>query len=139
MIYLDTSVVLAQLLAEDQRPPEDLWLQPLVSSRLLEYEVWNRLNSRGLAESHGEEARSLFDQMTLVELAPPRDPELRGPSGSAAFFAVRRPQSPRQEGVAGEGQETLEEAGSFADRGSGGGERFFFVAELDPAPHPLAR
>jgi len=40
MIYLDTSVVLAELLAEDQRPPDGPWDDTLVSSRLLEYEVW---------------------------------------------------------------------------------------------------
>lgn len=39
MIYVDTSVVLAELLAEDRRPGDDFWNQTLVSSRLLEYEV----------------------------------------------------------------------------------------------------
>ena len=32
MIYVDTSVVLAELLAEDRRPDEDFWTQTLVSS-----------------------------------------------------------------------------------------------------------
>ncbi len=36
MIYLDSSVALAHLLAEDRFPSEDLWQQQLVSSRLLE-------------------------------------------------------------------------------------------------------
>jgi len=39
VIYLDTSVALAYLLAEDRRPPDSLWENPLVSSRLLEYEL----------------------------------------------------------------------------------------------------
>lgn len=43
MIYLDTSVALAHLLAEDRRPPEALWDETLVSSRLLEYELWTPL------------------------------------------------------------------------------------------------
>jgi hypothetical protein len=43
VIYLDTSVVLAQLLAEDRRPPAALWTEVLVSSRLLEYELATRL------------------------------------------------------------------------------------------------
>ena len=43
MIYLDSSVALAHLLAEDRFTAEDLWRQQLVSSRLLEYEVWNRI------------------------------------------------------------------------------------------------
>lgn len=71
MIYLDTSVALAQLLAEDRAPPETLWQQPLVASRLLEYEVWNRLHARGLGRSHGEEARALIGRVALVELTPP--------------------------------------------------------------------
>lgn len=71
MIYLDSSVALAQLLAEDRTPPETLWQQPLVASRLLEYEVWNRLNARGLGRSHGEEARALIGRVALIELAPP--------------------------------------------------------------------
>ena len=56
LIYLDSSVALAQLLAEDRTPPETLWQESLVASRLLEYEVWNRVNARGLGRSHGEEA-----------------------------------------------------------------------------------
>lgn len=71
MIYLDSSVVLGQLLAEDRRPPETLWQESLVASRLLEYEVWNRLTARGLGRSHGEEARSLIGRVALLELVPP--------------------------------------------------------------------
>jgi predicted nucleic acid-binding protein len=72
VIYLDTSVVLAQLLAEDRSPPESLWRSAApVSSRLLEYEVWNRINARGLQESHGEDIRSLLGRLSFLELAPP--------------------------------------------------------------------
>jgi predicted nucleic acid-binding protein len=71
MIYLDTSVALAQLLAEDRCPPESLWRESLVSSRLLEYEVWNRVHALGLGESHGEAVRSLIGRLALLELAPP--------------------------------------------------------------------
>jgi hypothetical protein len=71
VIYLDSSVALAQLLAEDRMPPETLWREPLVASRLLECEVWNRLNARGLGRSHGEEARALVGRVALVELVPP--------------------------------------------------------------------
>lgn len=71
MIYLDTSVVLAQLLAEDRRPPEALWKESLVTSRLLEYEVWNRVQARGLAASHGELVRGLLAGMAMLELARP--------------------------------------------------------------------
>jgi uncharacterized protein len=71
VIYLDSSVALAQLMAEDRTPPETLWQETLVASRLLEYEVWNRLNARGLGRSHGEEARALIGRVALLELLPP--------------------------------------------------------------------
>jgi uncharacterized protein len=71
VIYLETSVALAQLLAEDQRPPDTLWEQTLVSSRLLEYELWNRLHARGLHRSHGDLARDLLHRLALLELSPP--------------------------------------------------------------------
>lgn len=69
MIYLDTSVALAQLLAEDCRPPTSLWSQTLVASRLMEYEVWTRLHARRLADSHGEAARSLIGRVAFLELS----------------------------------------------------------------------
>lgn len=71
MIYLDTSVLLAQLLAEDRIPPDVLWTEALIASRLLEYETWVRLNARGLAGTHGEAARALLGRVALLELAPP--------------------------------------------------------------------
>jgi hypothetical protein len=71
VIYLDTSVVLAQLLAEDRSPPETIAEATLVSSRLLEYEVWTRIHARGLGRSHGEEVRALIGRVALIELAPP--------------------------------------------------------------------
>ena len=70
MIYLDTSVALAHLLAEDRRPPDSLWGRPLVSSRLLEYELWTRLNARGLGASHGEAARRMVERLGVLELLP---------------------------------------------------------------------
>src|SRR5262249_23657091 len=71
VIYLDTSVALAQLLAEDRLPPPALWRQQLIASRLLEYEIWTRLHAHKLGRSHGEEARLLLSRIALVELAPP--------------------------------------------------------------------
>ena len=71
MIYVDSSVVLAQLLAEDRYPEPGFWRDgPFVSSRLLEYEVWNRINSAGLAPTHGEDLRALLARLALLELAP---------------------------------------------------------------------
>jgi predicted nucleic acid-binding protein len=70
MIYLDTSVALAHLLGEDQGPPDSMWDELLVSSRLLEYEVWTRINARGLARSRGSNVRSLLDRIAFAELSP---------------------------------------------------------------------
>jgi uncharacterized protein len=63
VIYLDSSVALAHLLAEDRSPPADIWQQPLISSRLLD-----RVHARGLARSHGDEANALVGRLALVEL-----------------------------------------------------------------------
>jgi predicted nucleic acid-binding protein len=68
VIYLDSSVALAHLLAEDRSPPAAIWNEPLISSRLLEYEVWNRVHARGLTISHHNAVRSLIDRLVLVEL-----------------------------------------------------------------------
>ena len=70
MIYLDSSVALAQIFAEDRRPPENLWEEPLASSRLLHYEVWNRVHSRRLALPHGDKVRDMLDAVAVVELTP---------------------------------------------------------------------
>jgi hypothetical protein len=71
VIYLDSSVVLARLFAEDRSLPDSAFQSSLISSRLLEYEVWNRIHARGLPRSHGDEARALMDRVTLIELSPP--------------------------------------------------------------------
>jgi hypothetical protein len=71
VIYLDASVALAYLLTEDRSLPESIWQETLISSRLLEYEVWNRIHARGLERSHGEAARGLIGRVALIELAPP--------------------------------------------------------------------
>ena len=70
MIYLDSSVALAHLLAEDRQPPASLWDETLFSSRLLEYEIWTALHARGLTESYGEAARWLIGRVALLELSP---------------------------------------------------------------------
>jgi predicted nucleic acid-binding protein len=71
MIYLDTSVALAHLLAEDRRPADALWSETIVASRLLEYELWTRIYARGLVGSHGDAVRALLARVALLELAQP--------------------------------------------------------------------
>jgi predicted nucleic acid-binding protein len=70
VIYVDSSVALAHLLGETRVPPASLWDESLVSSRLLEYEMWNRVNARGLMRTHGDDVRSLLATVALLELTP---------------------------------------------------------------------
>lgn len=70
MSYLDTSVALAHLLGEDRRPPDELWSETLVASRLLVYELWTRLHARRATESHGPLAEELLGEVALLEMSP---------------------------------------------------------------------
>lgn len=70
MIYLDTSVALAHLLAEDRRPQASLWGEELVASRLVEYELWTRIHARDLDRSHGDLVRLLMARLAILELHP---------------------------------------------------------------------
>jgi hypothetical protein len=70
VIYLETSVALAQLFAEDRQPPPDLWKGSLTASRLLQYEVWARVHARRLEAKHGDKVRDLLDAVSYIELSP---------------------------------------------------------------------
>ena len=70
-VYLDTSVALAYLLAEDETPPSSLWHEDLISSRLLEYEVWNRVHAYKLDSVTQDAVRKLIGRVSLVELVSP--------------------------------------------------------------------
>ena len=69
MIFVGTSVGLAHLLAEDRQPPAALWDEVLIASRLIEYEIWTRLNAYGLAESHAEVAREIIRRIGMLEMS----------------------------------------------------------------------
>jgi hypothetical protein len=71
VIYVDSSVLLAELIVEARTPPETLWEEHLASSRLLLYEVWNRLDAYGLMVSHGDRARSLLARINLTAMSEP--------------------------------------------------------------------
>jgi predicted nucleic acid-binding protein len=69
VIYVDTSVVMSHVLAEDVRPPTALWGQDeLVASRLTEYEAWVRLHAYGKGPSHGRALALTLATLHLVEL-----------------------------------------------------------------------
>ena len=69
MIYLDTSVVLAQLFSEDRRPPDQFWKGSFISSRILEYEVWTRWHGGKSGPISRDEVNRLIHSVTLVELS----------------------------------------------------------------------
>jgi predicted nucleic acid-binding protein len=68
VIYLDSSVVLSQLLAENRLLPKAITEDSLVSSRLLEYEIWNRIHARGLTRSHADEVHAFLERVLLIDL-----------------------------------------------------------------------
>jgi len=68
LIYLDSSVVLGHLLMEERRPPIAFWEEISVSSRLLEYEVWNRIWARRLGPSHQDEVQATLRKIEMIEL-----------------------------------------------------------------------
>jgi hypothetical protein len=72
VIYLDSSVLLAKLFAETRIPPDSLWRAELISSRLLEYEIWSRIHARQLTNTPtlDEQTRQLLDLVQLLELSP---------------------------------------------------------------------
>lgn len=71
MIYIDASVALAHLFLEGRRPSPEFWENTLVSSRLLEYEIWTVLHARAFAQSHGDAAGALLARINLLELSTP--------------------------------------------------------------------
>jgi hypothetical protein len=68
LIYLDSSVALAHILTEKRRPGPEFWLQPTASSRLLQFEVWNRLHARQARKYRHERARGILRRIEYVEL-----------------------------------------------------------------------
>jgi predicted nucleic acid-binding protein len=70
LIYLDSSVVLARLLAEYASPPDRFWAQRFVSSRLLAYEVMNRVNQHHDVAGLIANAQAIIDRIEWVEMAP---------------------------------------------------------------------
>jgi hypothetical protein len=71
VIYLDSSVVLAQLFGEQRRLPVAVGDEYVTSSQLLQYEVWNRIHARGLTHSHGLITQELLNRVMLLALSPP--------------------------------------------------------------------
>ena len=93
-VYLDASAALAQLMGDMRFPPPSLWSESLVSSRLIQYEIWTTLHARGLAGSHRDAARERLEGLNLVESVVPvrrtpwGDPEIQGMWPTSALITV---------------------------------------------------
>jgi len=48
-----------------------LWDEPVVSSRLLQYEVWTRVHKNRPTRIHIETTREFLARIDLIELSPP--------------------------------------------------------------------
>jgi hypothetical protein len=48
-----------------------MWQELVVSSRLLEYEIWNRINALGQRSPLGNDARALLDRTDLHDMSRP--------------------------------------------------------------------
>lgn len=80
MTYVDTSLVLAEVLAETVRPPSSFWTAPdLSSSRLTEYEAWVRLHAYGKVGTHGRSLALVLERLHLVELSDEACSRVRTP------------------------------------------------------------
>src|SRR5271170_7378750 len=70
VIYLDPSVFLARIFAEDSTPSDTFWDLRLASSRLLLYEIWTRIYRGGVTTSWSSDAEALLKRVELIELSP---------------------------------------------------------------------
>lgn len=69
VIYLDASVTLAALLAQDRKPAIEFWQGEFGASRLTMYETWNRLFAGAASAEILGEAHSMFQNFYLVDMS----------------------------------------------------------------------
>ncbi|HEX5319618.1 MAG TPA: PIN domain-containing protein [Stellaceae bacterium] len=68
MTYIDSSVALAYLFAEARAPSAQFLELRLISSRLLEYEVWTRVHARRPGEAVERSAHTLLAGVEMIEM-----------------------------------------------------------------------
>jgi uncharacterized protein len=71
LTYIDSSIALAHLFVEPRQPRPDVWTRRLVSSRLLEYEIWTRIHGRRVGIVGSNSVRALLAGTELIELSRP--------------------------------------------------------------------
>lgn len=68
--YLDSSVALAHIFDEARSASAAFWDRDIVSSRLTQYEVWNRVHVYGTSNRRQDRARVLLQRIEWIEMAP---------------------------------------------------------------------
>ena len=69
MIQTNVGCIYSDIRISDLMVVKD-WTEQLVTSRLLEYELWTRVHSRHLAATHGFAVRQVLAGISLVEMTP---------------------------------------------------------------------
>jgi predicted nucleic acid-binding protein len=69
LIYVDCSVLLAAVFREAIAPAASLWQEPLATSRLTHYEVWNRLHAYRADTGAHTVAGDLLNGIFVLELS----------------------------------------------------------------------
>lgn len=69
MVYLDTSVALAFFLSEDVRPPDRIWSEALVASRLTEYELATRLRGQLEPQEATDAREAVSAHVSFIDLS----------------------------------------------------------------------
>ncbi|MEZ4596148.1 MAG: hypothetical protein R3C32_04465 [Chloroflexota bacterium] len=85
---MDTSVVLAHLLAEDRRPADSFWDHDgLITGRPLEYEAWDPIHARGLGASPGQDPRAILGALSSSSWCRPSsiNPDTLTCEGAGAY------------------------------------------------------
>ena len=68
MIYIDTSVALAALFAEARVPAAGFWNEPLVSSRLFQFEMMTRIHAHKLGAAYLRAANDMMARVEFIEM-----------------------------------------------------------------------
>lgn len=68
IVYVDSSVLLAWVFGEPRRPDVTFWQNDLVSSRLLAYEAWNRLDAYGYGARIRQGLSASLTHITLIDM-----------------------------------------------------------------------
>jgi predicted nucleic acid-binding protein len=70
LIYVDSSVALAEVFGETRRPPREFWDLPLVASRLTDLEMRTRALASGVADRYRLVVDQVAGCISFTEIEP---------------------------------------------------------------------